>query len=764
LQRKCACGGIPGPTGECEECRKKRLQRQIRSPKSEVGSHSAVPPIVHEVLRTQGQPLDVETRAFMESRFGYDFRKVRIHADARAAESARAVNALAYTVGRDVVFGAGQYAPTGEQGRTLLAHELTHVLQQGTDAEAARVTVSKAESPAEAEACKVGKLVARGKRIGAVGQTPEPGVIARAAQSATVPNQRPQPLQFDILAADMSVKDDLARAAAIAIGTDIRVTSLDDMISKLEARAGSNTGACVQRISIWNHAKPGLQFVAGAKPVCVRDPDAPATKDCSAGYRLMRLLPRSGFDLEWLLSAGNQAALSRLRGVFCCDAAMDWLGCSTAGVEASGGLRTTAEQGESGRPGAEARWAAKRFGDYGYRYQSIQDALAHEASMSGAVFGLQTVQAWADGTCATITASNDFTFFDPAQPRQLHHVGYGGRQVIKPPTGPGHCTCDPATGRVQGAWNIAEEKAAIKAQEQAQLGGNYLWHVHLRLFHKLKGYSNRGQYQAQLEQTLQSLIEDVAPTLSIPSELPRSAVQPWFGFPTGKAWRARVQPHLVLCFPSNCWRWIQVSPTAIETTPEFTKLVLEHEFLHAADIWQAAQLYRRFHGDPPTGAGDRCVPIAREEDVSRWTDPWGRYVNDFWDSLPDPSVSRRHVEITSAAVASVFSSFTAAEKALWFQGILQELPPDLPATETFSAEKIIEQLFRDPNPNPQLVALREEMAWRLNKTTEQYLYRDATHKNIGRARSILNHFLPAWKSYRSQRENFLKYLQYERVP
>ncbi len=69
-------------------------------------------------------------RAFMESRFGHDFSKVRVHADASAAMSAQSVNARAYTLGQDIVFGAGQYAPGTAQGRRLLAHELTHVVQQ----------------------------------------------------------------------------------------------------------------------------------------------------------------------------------------------------------------------------------------------------------------------------------------------------------------------------------------------------------------------------------------------------------------------------------------------------------------------------------------------------------------------------------------------------------------------------------------------------------------------------------------------------------
>ena len=93
-----------------------------------------MPPIVHEVLALPGQPLDAATRAFMEPRFGHDFSRVRVHSDSRAAESARAEDALAYTVAQDVVFGEGRYAPHTSEGRKLLVHELTHVVQQSATA------------------------------------------------------------------------------------------------------------------------------------------------------------------------------------------------------------------------------------------------------------------------------------------------------------------------------------------------------------------------------------------------------------------------------------------------------------------------------------------------------------------------------------------------------------------------------------------------------------------------------------------------------
>lgn len=114
---------------------------------------SVVPLIVHEVLRTPGAPLDATTRAFMESRLGHDFRRVRVHAGEHAAASARAVGADAYTVGHHVAFGPGRYAATTAEGRRLLAHELVHVVQHdAAPATAGPFPAGRADDPLEAEA------------------------------------------------------------------------------------------------------------------------------------------------------------------------------------------------------------------------------------------------------------------------------------------------------------------------------------------------------------------------------------------------------------------------------------------------------------------------------------------------------------------------------------------------------------------------------------------------------------------------------------
>jgi hypothetical protein len=103
--------------------------------RKEAGAGVAVPAQAVATARASGQPLDAATRAFMEPRFGFDFSRVRIHADGDAARAARSLDARAYTVGTDVVFGAGRFSPHSPEGRRLLAHELTHVVQQhaGTD-------------------------------------------------------------------------------------------------------------------------------------------------------------------------------------------------------------------------------------------------------------------------------------------------------------------------------------------------------------------------------------------------------------------------------------------------------------------------------------------------------------------------------------------------------------------------------------------------------------------------------------------------------
>jgi hypothetical protein len=142
LQRKCNCGGT---CSKCQEEQSGLGHESLRLKSAGPGAQAGipVPPSVHEVLRSSGQPLDAATRAFMEPRFGYDFSRVRVHSGSPAEQSARDVNARAYTVGHNVILGSPRFAPGTHQERRLIAHELAHVLQQGRSNEALQRTPAK---------------------------------------------------------------------------------------------------------------------------------------------------------------------------------------------------------------------------------------------------------------------------------------------------------------------------------------------------------------------------------------------------------------------------------------------------------------------------------------------------------------------------------------------------------------------------------------------------------------------------------------------
>jgi Domain of unknown function (DUF4157) len=179
LQRKCACGSASGLSGQCDECGKKKVlgmqtkklaisepgdryeqeadriaqqilthpwsptatprQRLLSVPAQTIQQRGVdsssgldkVPPQVDAALSAPGRPLDAATRGYFEPRFGHDFGRVRVHVDHAAAE---AMQAHAFTVGHRIVFGAHRYQPGTEEGRRLLAHELTHVVQQSQNA------------------------------------------------------------------------------------------------------------------------------------------------------------------------------------------------------------------------------------------------------------------------------------------------------------------------------------------------------------------------------------------------------------------------------------------------------------------------------------------------------------------------------------------------------------------------------------------------------------------------------------------------------
>jgi hypothetical protein len=177
LQRKCSCGRHTSGGETCTECGKKKhpLQRKAEPGRS---FDSPVPDSVLDVLRSTGTPLDPAARRYMEPKFGHDFSGVRVHTDSSAANSARAVGAFAYTVGQHIVFAEGQHAPHSAAGQHLLAHELTHSIQQRTSpiSLSPRLVVGAVDTAAEVEADRVADRVVGGDVAPAVRVTPAPAL------------------------------------------------------------------------------------------------------------------------------------------------------------------------------------------------------------------------------------------------------------------------------------------------------------------------------------------------------------------------------------------------------------------------------------------------------------------------------------------------------------------------------------------------------------------------------------------------------------
>src|SRR5262245_28713727 len=159
LQRQCACGEHTAG-GECDECKKKEMIVQRQS--NGAAGPAKAPALVSDVLASGGRPLDYRLRSQMEPQFGHDFSGVRVHTDAKAAESARAMNALAYTVGNHIAFQPGFYNPASEGGQYLLAHELTHVVQNrnsGSSSHGFSQHISHPGDASEREASQVARAV-----------------------------------------------------------------------------------------------------------------------------------------------------------------------------------------------------------------------------------------------------------------------------------------------------------------------------------------------------------------------------------------------------------------------------------------------------------------------------------------------------------------------------------------------------------------------------------------------------------------------------
>jgi hypothetical protein len=259
IQRRCACGGScpkckagEQETHDDQQAQRKPLVTPWASPPA--ADPNVAPQAVGDVLRMPGHPLDPPTRRSMESRFGRDFSQVRIHTGADAASSAKAIHAQAYASGPHIVFGAGRYRPETREGGLLIAHELTHVLQQSSGMAAIqRYPDDRWKNDVQAAKHQAQLMADRIRKHGAISKE------VRAKMNS-----------------DLEYFDGAARDAYIGVITPAARPYVEvDMESTVEAENAANAKAAAGRKS-----EADAQAARDARKTCSRLPDQHGGKKC----------------------------------------------------------------------------------------------------------------------------------------------------------------------------------------------------------------------------------------------------------------------------------------------------------------------------------------------------------------------------------------------------------------------------------------------------------------------------------------------------
>lgn len=240
---------------KCDKCRKKKKQLLQRSSQEQAGP-SAIPPIVNDVLNSPGQPLDSETRAFFEPRFGHDFGKVRVHTDSLAAKSAEFVAASAYTADQDIAFGLGKYAPESNNGKLLLAHELAHVIQgyQGrTQTESFNPRVSHPSEPIELEADQTAKKIVAMREVLPIKQDMRKPIESLLHDNIIV-HREASGDETDIITQDKADTDEVP--AETSKKEEGQNNTSSDQPEELQGKSGSGSPTCSENPTFTPKSKP----------------------------------------------------------------------------------------------------------------------------------------------------------------------------------------------------------------------------------------------------------------------------------------------------------------------------------------------------------------------------------------------------------------------------------------------------------------------------------------------------------------------------
>jgi hypothetical protein len=189
-----------------------------------------------------------------------------------------------------------------------------------------------------------------------------------------------------------------------------------------------------------------------------------------------------------------------------------------------------------------------------------------------------------------------------------------------------------------------------------------------------------------------------------------------------------------------------VTPFIIQGTPAYTRTQLNHELLHAADMYTAAKKYQKTNGPPPAPPVNACVTSYRPSG----SDPYARYVLGFHKFYSEGLSQTRHLEIYATSVTEDFQHFTPAEKLQWFGSMLGAVPEDVPQNRLLATEGLVNGVFQNPVASEQ--EMRIEFGKSLFLMTRGFIYgtepAPLREKNIPKAKTLMNHFLPAWNVYR----------------
>lgn len=237
------------------------------------GEEAGAFPIVDDALSSPGEALDAATRHFFEPRFGHDFENVRIHSDSKAAASARAVKAAAYTVGRDVVFGAGRYQPYFASGRHLLAHELTHVVQQsGGQQEPSGIGVMQRQP-----------IAVSGSPVPMAGPYTgnQPFPTPAPAPAPVPPGNTPAPTP----AANVDVRDWVIKLPHAVRGPHEQITKVKDKIELSNTKAGVSAPLTAEQQAIVDQVKKNREQVPDSPAVTERSSFGRGDGDKKGGFQ-----------------------------------------------------------------------------------------------------------------------------------------------------------------------------------------------------------------------------------------------------------------------------------------------------------------------------------------------------------------------------------------------------------------------------------------------------------------------------------------------